>query len=87
MADREVRCDGCGRWGYWLTNREDDLPKGHKHDLPLSGGDAPGLRSDRPYCDACQEEAGRGIYGGRSRARHTLLGRTNDRAARRAGRR
>ena len=52
MSEREVKCDGCGRWGWWLTNREDDLPPGHEDDLILSGGDGP-LPADRPYFDDC----------------------------------
>ena len=58
---RNVTCTGCGRPGWWLSNREDDLPEGHEHELPLCGGDAPGLRSDRPYCDDCVEAAERPI--------------------------
>jgi hypothetical protein len=52
--NRVVKCETCGAWGYWLSNREDDLPPGHEDDTILCGGDASGLRPDRPYCDDCQ---------------------------------
>jgi hypothetical protein len=53
----EATCDNCGVWGCWISNREDALPVGHEGDVILCGGDAPGLRPDRPYCDYCQMRA------------------------------
>ena len=53
----EATCDSCGVWGCWISNREDALPVGHEGDVILCGGDAPGLRPDRPYCDYCQMRA------------------------------
>ena len=53
MTERETKCEICGRDGYWLSSREDELPEGHDNDLILCGGDVSGLRPDRPYCEDC----------------------------------